>query len=71
MTQGFAAVLIVLWAAFMIAALLWVGGDARKRGCSGAVVVLCVWTGPIGLLLWFLLRPALKTDAKGDRTDGR
>jgi len=48
----------------LIWSLIWVYGDAKKRGKPGWAVVLLVllleW--PISLLLWIVFRPDLKAD---------
>ena len=48
---------LVVWS------LVWVYGDAEKRGKPGWIVVLMVlfldW--PVSLLVWLVFRPALKT----------
>jgi hypothetical protein len=48
----------------LIWSLIWVYGDAIKRGKPGWAVVLLVllleW--PISLLLWIVFRPELKED---------
>ena len=60
--------LIVIWAVAIIASLMWVARDARKRKQGFAIVVLCFFTWPFGILAWpfgilawLLLRPSLKS----------
>ena len=42
--------------------LIWVYGDAEKRGKSGCLVALLVFLleWPISLLVWLVFRPDLK-----------
>jgi hypothetical protein len=46
----------------MIPSLMWVAQDARKRKKGFAVVVLCFFTFPYGILIWLLLRPDIPTE---------
>lgn len=50
---------IVLAAVAMIASLMWVASDARKRKKGFAVVMLCFFTWPLGIFFWLLLRPSV------------
>jgi hypothetical protein len=48
----------------LIWSLIWVYGDAKKRGKPAWAVVLLVFLleWPISLLLWIVFRPELKED---------
>jgi hypothetical protein len=56
--------LVLVLLGLLIWSLIWVYGDAKKRGKPGWAVVLLVllleW--PISLLLWIVFRPDLKAD---------
>ncbi len=58
------APLILVITGLLIWSLIWVHGDAVKRGKPGWAVVLLVlfldW--PISLLLWLVFRPEIKPD---------
>jgi hypothetical protein len=42
----------------IVASLVWVGRDAKRRGRSSMrIVVLCLITWPLGFLIWRGLRP--------------
>ena len=53
---------IVLSAAVMIVTLMWVARDARRRKKGFAVVMLCLFTFPLGVLGWLLLRPSIPVE---------
>lgn len=54
---------ILLILGLLIWSLIWVYGDAERRGKSGWLVVLLVlfldW--PISLLVWLVFRPEVKS----------
>ena len=56
--------LFLVMTGLLIWSLIWVHGDAVKRGKPGWAVVLLVllleW--PISLLLWLVFRPDIKPD---------
>jgi len=53
--EGLLALILL---AFWIWAVIWVYRDAEERKGMGCLIaILVVLTGPIGLLLWVLLRP--------------
>ena len=65
--QDFAWIILLAPLALVILGLLiwslvWVYGDAEKRGKSGALVVLMVFfmNWPASLLVWLVFRPELK-----------
>ncbi len=51
----------------LVWSIIWVYGDAEKRGKSGCLVALLVFLleWPISLLVWLVFRPDLKGDNKG------
>jgi hypothetical protein len=51
----------------LVWSIIWVYGDAEKRGKSGCLVALLVFLleWPISLLVWLVFRPDLKSDNKG------
>ena len=53
---------IVLSTVALITSLMWVAGDARKRKKGFAVVMLCFFTWPIGILIWLFLRPDIPAE---------
>jgi hypothetical protein len=59
------ACLPLAYLALAIASLIWVYGDARKRGKNGVLALLFVlFTGfPLSLIWWLWLRPPLRTVA--------
>jgi hypothetical protein len=59
MNQTEQAAMIIVWAAAMIASLMWVARDARRRKKGSAVAILCFITFPFGILIWLLLRPSV------------
>ena len=50
---------IVLTAVAIISSLMWVAGDVRKRKKGFAVVMLCLFTWPLGIIIWLLVRPGV------------
>lgn len=56
--------LILVILGLLVWSLVWVCGDAKKRGKPGWLVVLLVlfldW--PVSLLLWLVFRPELKAE---------
>lgn len=50
---------IIVIFALLVWSLIWVYGDAEKRGKSGILVVLLVFllNWPVSLLLWLVFRP--------------
>jgi hypothetical protein len=49
----------------LVWSLIWVYGDAEKRGKSGCLVVLLVFLldWPVSLLVWLVFRPEIKPDS--------
>jgi FtsH-binding integral membrane protein len=62
MNEIYLAAVIIALAAAMIVSLMWVARDARKRKKGFAVVLLCLFTFPIGILIWLLLRPSVPAE---------
>ncbi len=58
--------LALLILGLLIWSLIWVYGDAEKRGKSGCLVALLVFLleWPISLLVWLVFRPDLKGNDK-------
>jgi hypothetical protein len=52
------------WGVTMVASLIWVARDARKRRKGAIVVLLCLLTWPIGVFIWLLLRPKAEIDVE-------
>lgn len=54
-----ALIFLVLFTALFIWSLVWVYGDAERRGKSGCLVVLVIlfFGWPLSLLLWLVFRP--------------
>lgn len=50
---------IVAWIALIIALLVWVARDAKARGMDSAILwmLLVMFVGPIGLVIYLLARP--------------
>ena len=47
----------IIWFIIWIACGLWAGIDASARGKSGCLVFLLIFfLGPIGLIIWLLIR---------------
>jgi hypothetical protein len=55
------AILILVGAVAVITSLMWLAGDVRKRKKGFAVVLLCLFTWPLGILVWLLFRPDVFT----------
>ena len=50
--------LIIIWFLIGLIASIWALSDASDRGKSGCLVFLLVFLGgPIGLIIWLLIRP--------------
>ena len=49
----------------LVWSLIWVYGDAEKRGKSGCLVALLVFLldWPVSLLVWLVFRPEIKPDS--------
>jgi hypothetical protein len=48
----------IIWLAIGLIASIWASSDASDRGKSGCLVFLLVFLGgPIGLIIWLLIRP--------------
>ncbi len=58
----FAVIVGLIFVGLMIWSLIWVYGDAEKRGKSGCLVALLVFllSWPVSLLLWVVFRPEHK-----------
>jgi len=73
---GFSMLCCVLIALPWIIGLLigiWVYKDAEKRGKSGILWLLIVWfvAFPIGLIIWFVVRPPIGGEKKAAASDRR
>lgn len=57
--EALTVILVLLFLGLLIWSLVWVYGDAERRGKSGCVVVLLVLLSswPVSLLLWIVSRP--------------
>lgn len=62
MNQTGQVLVIIAWAAALIPSLVWVARDDRRRKKGFAIVMLCLFTFPLGILLWLLLRPDIPLD---------
>ncbi|MBN1222278.1 MAG: hypothetical protein JXB23_03465 [Candidatus Aminicenantes bacterium] len=53
---------VLLMLGVLVWSLIWVYGDAEKRGKSGWLVVIMVFllNWPASLLVWLVFRPELK-----------
>ncbi|MCB2288299.1 hypothetical protein LGK97_00780 [Clostridium sp. CS001] len=50
--------LIIIWFLIGLIASIWALSDASDRGKSGCLVfILVFFGGPIGLVIWLLIRP--------------
>jgi uncharacterized membrane protein YhaH (DUF805 family) len=56
---GFTIIVIVAFIALNIALLVWVAKDAKNRGMDSSILwmILVMITGPIGLIIYLLVRP--------------
>ena len=51
-------ILLIISFVIWLIASIWASSDASDRGKSGLLVFLLVFfAGPIGLLIWLLIRP--------------
>jgi hypothetical protein len=57
--EAIGLIFVLLFLGLLIWSLIWVYGDAERRGKSGCLVVLLVLLSswPISLLLWIISRP--------------
>lgn len=50
-----------IWFLIGLIASIWAASDAENRGKSGCLVFLLVFLlGPVGIILWLLIRPEEK-----------
>ena len=48
----------IIWILICFICCIWAANDASNRGKSGCLVFLLVFlTGPVGLIIWLLIRP--------------
>ena len=58
----FGSIMIAIIPLLWLGGIVWVIYDAEDRERSGCLIgLLVLMTGPLGLLIWFLARPARKT----------
>lgn len=49
---------IIFWGLVWLLCGIWAASDAGKRGKSGCLVfLLIILLGPVGLIIWLLIRP--------------
>lgn len=48
----------ITWSIIWIVCGIWAANDASNRGKSGCLVFLLIFLlGPVGLIIWLLIRP--------------
>lgn len=48
----------IIWILIVLVCSIWAATDASSRGKSGCLVfILVLFLGPIGLIIWLLIRP--------------
>lgn len=48
----------IIWFLIGLVSSIWAASDAADRGKSGCLVfILVFFLGPIGLIIWLLIRP--------------
>jgi len=57
---GLACILPIIWFIIAILIAIWVYRDAEKRDSSGGLwLIIVIFTGIIGLIIWFVVRPPI------------
>lgn len=57
---GIMCIIPIIFFVIGILIAIWVYRDAEKRGSSGVLwLIICLLTGIIGLIIWFVVRPPI------------